>query len=86
MQCQCRRNRALPVGEASYRVDPDSLSIGDHGCQMDLINSRTSEGTLRAEFYTLEGNMFRLKVKEKDGLHPRYEVEGVLVGDPKLQR
>lgn len=81
----CKRNRALPVGEASYRVDPDSLSIGDHGCQMDLINSRTSEGTLRAEFYTLEGNMFRLKVKEKDGLHPRYEVEGVLVGDPKLQ-
>jgi hypothetical protein len=53
---------------------------------MDLIPTRRSEGVLRAEFYTLEGNMFRLKVKEKDGLHPRYEVKGALVGEPELQR
>lgn len=81
-----RRNRALPVGEKSYRVDPDSLSVQDHGCQMDLIPTRRSEGVLRAEFFTLEGNMFRLKVNEKSRLHPRHEVEGALIGEPKLQR
>lgn len=75
------------MGKPRYRVDPDSLSVQDHGCQMDLINTRTPEGvgTLRAEIFTLDGNTFRLKVKEKDGLRPRYEVEGALVGEPKLQ-
>lgn len=67
-------------------MDPDSLSVQDNGCQMDLIPTGRSEGVLRAEFYTLEGNMFRLKVNEKDGIYPRYEVEGVLVKEPKLQR
>ena len=76
----------MPVGEASYKVDPDSLSVQDNGCQMDLIPTRRKEGVLRAEIYTLEGNMFRLKVNEKDGIHPRYEVKGALVGEPKLQR
>lgn len=82
---QHRRNRALPVGETPYKVDPESLSLQDHGCQMDLIDTRTSK-LLRAEIFTLDGNMFRMKIKEKDGIRPRYEVEGSLVGDPKLQR
>ena len=74
------------MGEASYKVDSDSLSVQDNGCQMDLIPARRSEGVLRAEFYTLEGNMFRLKVSEKEGIHPRYEVKGALVEEPRLQR
>ncbi len=79
----CRRNRAIPVGESTYNVDADSLSIQDHGCQMDLVNSA---GPLQAEIFTLQDNMFRLKIKEKNGLHPRYEVEGALVGEPKLEK
>ena len=40
---------------------------------------------LRGEISTLEGNMFRLKIDEKDGLRLRYQVEGALVGRPKLE-
>ena len=76
----------MPVGESVYSVDADSLSIQDHGCQMDIVNERWSAGLLQAEIFTLQENMFRLKIKEKNGLHPRYEVEGALVGEPKLER
>lgn len=51
---------------------------------MDIIDTRTRK-LLRAEIFTLDGNIFRMKIKEKNGLRPRYEVEGALVGDPKLQ-
>lgn len=67
-------------------MDPDSLSVQDHGCQMDILNTRANAGLLQAQLLTLEGNMFRLKIKEKNGLHPRYEVEGALVRDPELER
>lgn len=53
---------------------------------MDVVDTRTSIGLLQAEILTLDGNMFRLRIKEKNGLHPRYEVEGALVGEPKLER
>ena len=53
---------------------------------MDIVSSRGGEGLLRAELLTLAGNMFRLRVREKDGLRPRYEVEGALVGEPELER
>ena len=53
---------------------------------MDIVNERWSAGLLRAEITTLQDNMFRLKIKEKNGLHPRYEVEGALVGDPKEEK
>lgn len=67
-------------------MDPNSLSVQDAGCQMDVVDTRTSIGLLQAEILTLDGNMFRLRIKEKNGLHPRYEVEGALVGEPKLER
>ena len=67
-------------------MDADSLSISDHGCQMDIVNERSSAGLLQAEIFTLQENMFRLKIKEKNGLHPRYEVNGALVGEPKLEK
>ena len=51
---------------------------------MDVINTRNNV-VLQAEVFTMEGNMFRLKINEKDGLRPRYEVEGALTGEPKLQ-
>lgn len=67
-------------------MEPESLSIQDHGCQMDISHSQKNAGLLQAQLFSLEGNMFRLKIKEKNGLHPRYEVEGALVGDPKLEK
>ena len=79
-----RRNRALPKGEPPYKIDPDSVAVQYTGCTMDVINTR-SNVVLQAEVFTLEGNVFRLKINEKDGLRPRYEVEGALIGEPKLQ-
>lgn len=76
----------MPVGESFYKVDAESLSIQNHGCQMDILDSRRNDGLLQAELFSLKGNMFRLKIKEKNDLYPRYEVEGALVGDPELER
>ncbi len=51
---------------------------------MDIINTR-SNVVLRGEISTIEGNMFRLKIDEKDGPRLRYQVEGSLVGRPELK-
>ena len=67
-------------------MDPGSISVQDAGCQMDILDSRANAGVLQAELFTLADNMFRLKIKEKNGLRPRYEVEGALVKEPKLER
>lgn len=80
----CRRNRALPKGDTPYKVVPDSIVIQSTGCEMDIINSRNGV-VLHGELSTLEGNMFRLKIDEKDGLRLRYQVEGALIGKPKLE-
>lgn len=81
----CRRNRALTPGSAHYTVSPDSLLIEDSGCKMDVVNKNVGV-VLRAELYTLSDNMMRLKINEKNPLHKRYEVEGSLTGEPKLEK
>lgn len=52
---------------------------------MDIVNKQTGI-TLLAEIYSLSDNMFRLKINEKNPLRQRYQVEGSLVGEPKLQK
>ena len=81
----CRRNRALTPGDSPYVVVADSITIEETGCEMDILNTR-SNVVLRAEVSTLEDSSFRLKIKEKSPLRPRYEVEGALASDPKLER
>lgn len=81
----CRRNRALTPGQSPYVVVADSVTIGDTGCEMDILNTGNNV-LLRAEVSTLEDSMFRLKIKEKSPLRQRYEVEGALASDPKLER
>jgi hypothetical protein len=67
-------------------VVANNLSIEDTGCTMDILNTRNNV-LLTAEVSTLEDSMFRLKVKEKTPLRPRYEVpEGALVSEPKRER
>lgn len=51
---------------------------------MDVVNTLTNV-VLQAHVFTLEGNMFRLKIDEKNGLRQRYEVEGALIREPKLE-
>ena len=80
-----RRNRALQPGDSPYDVDPGSVVIGEMGCQLDVINRKTGV-VLGADITSLEGNMYRVRINEKNPMRQRYEVEGVLVGEPKTER
>lgn len=68
-----------------YVVEPSSLMFEDSVCKMDLINQQSGV-VLKAELYALDDNMFRVKVNEKNPLRPRYEVQGSLIGEPKLRK
>ena len=80
-----RRNRALQPGDSPYDVDPGSVVIGEVGCQLDVVNRKTGV-VLRVDIASLEDNMFRVRINEKSPMRQRYEVEGVLVGEPKTER
>ena len=55
---------------------------GETGCQLDLVNEETGV-KLQLEIDHLKGSMFRVRIREKDPLRPRYEVEGALIGEPE---
>ena len=52
---------------------------------MDIINKQ-NDMLFTAEIYALEDNTARIRINEKSPLHPRYEVQGVLVGEPKADK
>ena len=52
---------------------------------MELIN-RNSNVALVAEIFSLEDNMFRIKINEKSPIKERYEVVGALVGEPRTRK
>eukprot|EP00731_Ephydatia_muelleri_P027270 Em0019g143a len=81
----CKRNRALQPGQSLYDVLPESISIEETSCRMDVVNKRTG-AVLGAEIFALQGNMFRLKIDEKNPIRPRYKVTGSLVGEPAQQK
>lgn len=75
----------MSPGSTHYVVLPESLRIEDSGCKMDLFN-KEKDVTLTAEIYSVNDNMFRLKIDEKNPIRQRYQVEGSLVGEPKLDK
>ena len=80
-----RRNRALQPGNSPYEVDPGSVVMRETGCQMDVVNKRNGV-VLKADITSLQGNMFRVRINERNLMRPRYEVEGVLVSEPNTER
>lgn len=52
---------------------------------MDVVNKRNGV-VLKADVTSLQGNMFRVRINEKNPMRPRYKVEGVLVGEPNTER
>ena len=80
-----RRNRAKQPGDSPYFINPDSIAIQDSSCQMDIVSRKTNV-VLRADISSVEGNIFRVKISEKSPIRPRYEVQGALIGDPKLKK
>ena len=64
---------------------PETVVLSDSSVAMDIINKQ-NDVLFTAEIYALEDNTARIKINEKSPLHPRYEVQGVLVGEPKSEK
>ncbi|CAF3423273.1 unnamed protein product, partial [Rotaria sp. Silwood2] len=81
----CRRQRKYKPDTTPYEVDLSSMKIIDKGhIQFVLLNTLKSEVKFQLDLYTLEHNSLRVKINEINPLRKRYEVEHVLVGEPKL--
>ena len=79
----CSRNRKQAPEDSQYKVDPSSVKNLEHyGCQMEVV-STANEKRLKMDITALEGNMFRVRIDEKDPLRPRYTVEGSLQREPE---
>ena len=77
------RNRKQAADDTPYKVDPTSVkNLEEFGCQME-ITSTQSDKRLKMDITALEGNMFRVRIDEKDPLRPRYKVEGSLEREPE---
>jgi len=81
----CRRQRKYKADVSPYEVDLNSMkTIGKGHLQLKLINSVKSHVKLQLEIFALEQNSLRVKINEIDPIRKRYEVENVLVSQPKL--
>ena len=58
------------------------MTSEEYGCSMELSSSQ-SEKRLAMDIIALEGNMFRVRIDEKNPLRPRYRVEGALLREPE---
>lgn len=77
------RNRKQSAGETPYKIDPKSVrNMEEFGCQME-VTSTENDKRLKMDLTALEGNMFRLRIDEKNPLRPRYRVEGSLQREPE---
>lgn len=80
-----RRQRKYKVDVSPYEVDLNSMkTIGKGHLQFKLINSLKNHVKLQLEIFTLEQNSVRVKINEIDPIRKRYEVENVLISQPKL--
>ncbi|CAF3788669.1 unnamed protein product [Rotaria sordida] len=81
----CRRQRKYKPDTTPYEVDLNSMKTIDKGhLQFILLNTLKSNIKFQLDLYTLEHNSLRVKINEINPLRKRYEVEYVLVGEPKL--
>ena len=80
-----RRNRALKAGESPYHVIPETVVLSDSSVTMDLVNKQ-NDVWFTAKIQALEDDTARIQINEKSPLRPRYEAQGILVGEPKTER
>ena len=52
--------------------------------QFSFANTLKSHAKFQLDLYTLEHNSLRVKINEVNPIRKRYEVENVLVSEPKL--
>ena len=83
--CALRRQRKYKPDVSPYEVDLTSLkNIGKGHLQFRLVNTLKSHVKLQLDLFTLEENSLRVKINEVEPIRKRYEVENVLVAEPKL--
>ncbi|CAF1002078.1 unnamed protein product [Adineta steineri] len=81
----CRRQRKYKPDTTPYEVDLSSMKTITNGhLQFSLLNTLKSHVKLQLDLYTLQHNSLRVKINEINPVRKRYEVERVLVSEPKL--
>ena len=80
-----RRQRKIGPRTSPYVAIPDSIEIRSNSILIDVRNTR-NDVVFVVEFNAIEDSTSRLRIREKNPLRPRYEVDGALVGEPKLQK
>lgn len=63
----------------------ESLSVGADSASFDVLN-RENGVYFTIELTSVRGNTARIRMREKNPIRPRYEVEGSLVGEPEKER
>ena len=64
---------------------PETVVLSDSSVTMDLVNKQ-NDVWFTAKIFALEDNTARIQINEKSPLHPRYEAQGILIGDPKAEK
>jgi len=59
-------------------------TISNGHLQFTLINTLKTHVKFQLDLFTLDQNTLRVKINEVDPIRKRYEVEKVLVGEPKI--
>jgi len=64
---------------------PETVVLSDSSVTMDILNKQ-NDVLFTAKIQALEDNTARIQINEKSPLHQRYEVQGVLVAEPKTEK
>ncbi|XP_039744342.1 neutral alpha-glucosidase C isoform X5 [Pteropus medius] len=80
-----RRQKQQLSKKSTYQALLDSVTVGKDSTNFQIINEATKVPLL-TEVYSIEGNIFRLKINEESPLKPRYEVPDVLTSKPNTVR
>ncbi|CAB4000528.1 Neutral alpha-glucosidase AB, partial [Paramuricea clavata] len=75
------RNRAIALGQSPYSVVPGSIKFSDSAIDVQILNNKTNV-VLSLQVIILKHNTVRFKINEINPIHPRYEVQDVLVSEP----
>ncbi|EDV29833.1 uncharacterized protein TRIADDRAFT_37096 [Trichoplax adhaerens] len=77
----CKRNREISPNQSPYNVVDDSISIQGSKISFDIKN-QANDALLAATVAVLRNGKARLRIKEKNPMYPRYEVEDILIKEP----
>ena len=81
----CRRHRKIEPRDSPYVVKPETVSIGTSSVTLEIENTEKNI-IFSAELNSLTDGRARLRIREKNPIRHRYEVQGALIGEPELER